>query len=124
MPGANSNLYLRRDGDLRDGGKLTLTVEHRAAAAISMVTLQLARRANALALEFVERRSPQTPAPSSVDERITTALADLECPVPFAELRALWRVRTATLYERLATIAIPSRTDCPGQGHLLPACWR
>jgi hypothetical protein len=39
-------------------------------------TLELAQRANALALEVSEQRTPQTPAPSSVDERITAALTD------------------------------------------------
>src|SRR6516225_9030466 len=38
----DSNLYLRRDGGLPDAGELTLTVEHRAAAAIPTLTLQLA----------------------------------------------------------------------------------
>ena len=61
------------------------------------VTLELAQRANALALEVVERRMPQTPAPSSVDERITAALTDVDRPAPFSELRARCRVRTATL---------------------------
>src|SRR5208283_4363332 len=69
----DSNLYLRRNRDLRESGDITLTVEHRAAPAMPSVTLELAQRANALALEVVERRMPQTPAPSSVDERITAA---------------------------------------------------
>jgi NTE family protein len=51
----------------RDGDDLTLTVEHRAAPAMPTVMLELAQRANALALEVIERRPPQTPPPSSVD---------------------------------------------------------
>jgi RecA-family ATPase len=43
----DSNLYLRRDSDDR----IVLTVEHRAAAAMQGVTLELAQRDNALALE-------------------------------------------------------------------------
>ncbi len=93
----DSNLYLRRNRDPRDGGDITLTVEHRAAPAMPSVTLELAQRANALALEVIEPRMPQTPAPSSVDERITAALTDVNRPLPFAELRARCRVRTATL---------------------------
>src|SRR6202049_3184075 len=69
----DSNLYLRRNGGPREGGDLTLTVEHRAAAAMPAVTLELAQRANAVALEVIERRTPQTPAPDSVDARITAA---------------------------------------------------
>jgi hypothetical protein len=38
------------------------------------------QRANALALEVIEPRTPQTPAPSSVDERITAALTDVNRP--------------------------------------------
>ena len=72
----DSNLYLRRNRDLRESGDITLTVEHRAAPAMPSVTLELAQRANALALEVIEPRTPQTPTPSSVDERITAALTD------------------------------------------------
>ena len=105
----DSNLYLRRNRDLRENGDITLTVEHRAAPAMSSVTLELAQRANALALEVIEPRTPQTPTPSSVDERITAALTDVNRPMPFAELRARCRVRTATLYERLAVLTATSR---------------
>ena len=42
--------------------------------------------------------------PTSVDQRITAALVDGEQPRPFAELRASCRVRTTTLYERLAAM--------------------
>jgi hypothetical protein len=99
----DSNLYLRRNGERREGGELMLTVEHRAAASIPSLALELAQRADALALEVVDR-TPPTPAPSSVDERITTALAGADHPLPFADLRAICRVRTATLYERLAAL--------------------
>ena len=46
----NSNLYLRRDSNDR----IVLTVEHRAAAAMPGVTLELIQRDNALALEPVQ----------------------------------------------------------------------
>jgi RecA-family ATPase len=55
----DSNLYLRRNGE-----DLTLTVEHRAAAAMPTVTLELMQRADALALEVVDRRNPPTPRPA------------------------------------------------------------
>ena len=115
----DSNLYLRRNGGPREGGDLTLTVEHRAAAAMPAVTLELAQRANALALEVIERRTPQTPAPDSVDERITAALTNVERPLPFAELRARCRVRTATLYERLAALTATGRLGKSDQGYRL-----
>jgi len=102
----DSNLYLRRDGD-----ELTLTVEHRAASAMPAVRLVLAERANALALEVVDARpqSAQVTQARSIDERIAAALAEAGNPQPFADLRALCRVRTATLYQRLAAMTAAGR---------------
>ena len=110
----DSNLYLRRNGD-----DLTLTVEHRAAPAMPAVTLELAQRANALALEVIDRRQPQTPPPSSVDERITTALAGAVHPLAFSDLREKCRVRTASLYERLAVLTTAGRNAKSHQGYRL-----
>ena len=115
----DSNLYLRRNGGPREGGEITLSVEHRAAAAIPTITLELAQRGSALALEVVDRYTPQAPPPSSVDERITSALADCERPLPFSDLRAHCRVRTATLYERLAALTAEGRLVRSGDGYLL-----
>ena len=112
----DSNLYLRRNGE-----ELTLTVEHRAAPAMPTVTIELAQRADALALEVVDRHAPQAPAQSSVDERIIAALADVDHPLPFPELRAVCRVRTATLYERLAALSAAGRLSKSDQGYRLGA---
>ena len=98
----DSNLYLRRDTDDR----IVLTVEHRAAAAIAGITLELTQRDDALALRPVEA-DPQPNRPiqqDSVDQRITTVLADASQPRPFSDLRASCRVRATTLYERLAAM--------------------
>ena len=112
----DSNLYLRRDGD-----ELTLTVEHRAAAAMPTVTLELAERANALALEVVDRRSQPAQAAKarSIDERIIAAIADAAHPQPFTELRARCRVRTATLYHRLAAMTATGRIVKSADGYYL-----
>jgi hypothetical protein len=98
----DSNLYLRRDSD----DHIVLTVEHRAAAARPDVTLELAQRDDALALQPVAADcQPESRAePISVDQRITAALADGGKPRPFSELRASCRVRTTTLYQRLAVM--------------------
>jgi RecA-family ATPase len=98
----DSNLYLRRDSNDR----IVLTVEHRAAAAIPSVTLELIQRDNALALEPVpaDHQPEHRVEPDSLDQRITAALADADQPRSFAELRASCRVRTTTLYERLAAM--------------------
>jgi AAA domain len=100
----DSNLYLRREGDT-----LTLTVEHRAAPSQKPMRIELVEAAEALALQVADRSEPATPAPSSLDERIASALADAASPLPFGELRSKCRVRTATLYERLAALTATGR---------------
>ena len=114
----DSNLYLRRDSDDR----ITLSVEHRAAQAIPAITLELLQRADALALEVVDRtaHAPQSAAPQSVDDRIAAALANnAGQPQPFADLRAVCRVRTTTLYERLAAMTNAGRVVKSGDGYHL-----
>ena len=108
----DSNLYLRRDGET-----LSLSVEHRAAASISPMTIELAQRGEALALEVADRREPVAPAPTSLDERIMAVLAEADQPLPFAELRAQCRVRTATLYERLAALVADARIVKDGDSY-------
>jgi len=100
----DSNLYLRREGDT-----LTLSVEHRAAAALKPMKIALVEAGEALALQLVERSETEAPAPSSLDDRITAALAAATSPLPFAQLRSHCRVRTATLYERLAALTATGR---------------
>jgi len=70
-------------------------------------------------LRVFERRVQQTAPPGSVDERITTALADVDRPLPFADLCALCRLRTATLYERLTALAADGRLVKSDQGYRL-----
>jgi hypothetical protein len=103
----DSNLYLRRSSDDR----ITLSVEHRAAPAIPALTLELVQRADALALEVVDQtqHAPQPVVHQSIDDRIAAALAEARRPQPFADLRALCRVRTATLYDRLAAMTSTGR---------------
>jgi hypothetical protein len=100
----DSNLYLRRTGD-----ELSLAIEHRAAPSPKPVTIELAQRGDALALEVADRREPAAPTSSSLDDRIIATLAETDRALPFAELRASCRVRTATLYERLAALATAGR---------------
>jgi hypothetical protein len=110
----DSNLYLRRNGD-----DLSLSAEHRAAPSLTPMTIELAQRGDALALEVVDRRDPAMPAPSSLDERITSALADVDRPLPFAELRGRCRIRAATLYERIAALAAAGRLIKTDNGYRL-----
>jgi len=113
----DSNLYLRRHGD-----DLSLSVEHRAAASLSPMTIELAQRGDALALEVVDRCAPVAPTPSSLDERITAALGGADRPLPFAELRGHCRVRAATLYERLAALTANGRVIKADDGYRLAGC--
>jgi len=120
----DSNLYLRREPVLAKASsddRITLSVEHRAAPAMPALTLELAQRADALALEVVETNSQTSPPaePNSIDHRITAALADATQPQPFADLRAICRVRTATLYERLAAMTTTGRIVKPAEGYRL-----
>ena len=114
----DSNLYLRRSDGPHEGGDLTLTVEHRAAPALPAITLELVERGHALALEVSEPRT-QMPPPTSVDERITAALTTAARPVPFLELRGICRVRTASLYQRLAALTATGRLVKSDKGYSL-----
>jgi RecA-family ATPase len=107
----DSNLYLRREGDT-----LTLSVEHRAAAALKPMKIALVEAGEALALQIVERNDDPAPAVTSLDERITAALADAASSLPFAELRSKCHVRNATLYERLAALTATGRIVKAGDG--------
>jgi AAA domain len=110
----DSNLYLRREGDV-----LTLTVEHRAAPSQKPMRIELVETGDALALHVVDRCDTVPSTPSSLDERIASALAEATSPLPFGELRSKCRVRTATLYERLA--ALSNRPHRQGGRRQLPS---
>jgi hypothetical protein len=110
----DSNLYLRRSE-----GELTLTIEHRAAPSLPGMTLELAQRAEALGLEVRPSAATSTPPPSSVDERITAALMSANGALPIAQLRAICRVRNATLHERLTALTQSGRLVRGAEGYRL-----
>ncbi len=112
----DSNLYLRRSGN-----ELNLTVEHRAAPSPPSIALELAQRGEALALERLQSTATQPLPPSSVDERIVSALSDSDRPLPIAELRSLCRVRKATLYARLTELVTTGRLVRSVDGYRLAA---
>lgn len=95
----DSNLYMRRLGN-----DLTLTVEHRAAASMPPITIELVQREHALALQLRTSSKPDGPAPNPIDERITQALEAAGRSLPVADLRDLCRVRNATLHDRLTAL--------------------
>jgi len=111
----DSNFYLRRSGS-----ELTLTVEHRAAPSMPPVALDLAQRGESLALELCTAAStPQVPPPSSIGERILSALANSDRPMPITELRTVCRIRNATLRERLIALTRNGQILRDDQGYSL-----
>lgn len=102
----DSNLYLRRHGD-----QLTLSVEHRAAAAITAVSLQLVADRDAVALAAVERNAPDRPdqTEDTVAHRIQAQLAAASSPLSAAALRKLCKVRNADLAAALAALVADGR---------------
>jgi RecA-family ATPase len=115
----DSNLYLRRDSDDR----IVLTVEHRAAAAIAGITLELTRRNDALALQpaNADRQNEPRVEAMSIDQRIAAAMAEADQPRSFAELRASCRVRAKTLYQRLAAMTEAGTITKSADGYRLAA---
>ena len=115
----DSNLYLRRDTDDR----IALTVEHRAAAAIAGITLELAQRDDALALRSLlgDPQPNRSVHQESIDQRIALVLADASQPRPFSDLRASCRVRATTLYERLAAMIAAGTIVKSADGYRLAA---
>jgi len=112
----DSNLYLRRDGP-----KLTLTVEHRAAPSTPAIDLELVLRHDALALQVLASAPCRTPQSTSIDERITVALTDASQPLSISELRPLCRVRNATLYERLTAMTAAGHLERGADGYRIAA---
>jgi len=119
----DSNLYLRRHGD-----QLTMSVEHRAAAAITAVSLHLATNGEAVALETTERHlaaptppmmAAAPPAPSTVGQKIEAQLAVAASPLTAAALRKLCRVRNATLTAALADLVAAGRVRKDPTGYTI-----
>ena len=65
-----------------------------------------------------KKAGPITP-PSSIDERILSALANSDRPMPIAELRTVCRVRNATLRERLIAMTRAGQLLRDDQGYRL-----
>ena len=82
----------------------------------------LVTRAYALASDPTRHQSQRTevhekvcsctalpPEPISLDQRIIGALAEATAPIPIAELRSKFRIRNATLYDRLNALTASGR---------------
>lgn len=115
----DSNLYLRRHGD-----QLALAVEHRAAASITAVSLQLAIDGEAIALAAIDHavaaESPApAPAPATLADKIEAQLAGSDAPLTAAALRKLCRVRNASLTAALADLVTTGRARKDATGYVI-----
>jgi hypothetical protein len=95
----DSNLYMRRRGP-----HLTLTTEHRAAASLDHVPLQLSQNGSAWTLSLGEASTSPAQNPLSALDRVRQALAQLTEPASVHQLRKLCGIRTATLCSCLAEL--------------------
>lgn len=101
----DSNLYLRRDGE-----RLLLSIEHRAAASTAGIELELAERRGGLTLHVREDMTHETPDPlRSPVERVLAALAGADAPLTRRELRDACRLRNASLVDALAALKADGR---------------
>lgn len=119
----DSNLYLRRHGE-----QLTLSVEHRAAASITAVALQLAVDGEAVRLATVDRQlaepevsvtDPAGAASSTAEQKIEAQLAAAASPLTAAVLRKLCRIRNATVTAALADLVVAGRVRKDGAGYVI-----
>jgi len=112
----DSNLYLRRHGD-----QLALAVEHRAAASITAVSLQLVIDGDAIALAAIDREpaTPATSVPSTLTDKIEAKLAAAAAPLTAATLRKLCRVRNASLTAALTDLVAAGRARRDGAGYVI-----
>lgn len=111
----DSNLYLRRDRE-----QLLLSIEHRAAAGVTGIELELAERRGGLALHVREDMAPALPEPPRTPvQRVLVALGDADAPLTRRELRDACRLRNASLVDALAALQADGRVRVEaGRVHL------
>ena len=96
----DSNLYVRRQGE-----RLVLAIEHRAAPSTTGIPLRLRRDSDAVALEVAEaREAPAPPTAETSAERVERIVAGSLLPLGHEEIRRACRIRTATLTATLAEL--------------------
>jgi hypothetical protein len=126
----DSNLYLRRHGE-----QLTLSVEHRAAASITALSLQLAVDGDAVALATLDRSgvapaasaapvatpaaATVAPAAATVAQKIEAQLSAAAAPLTAAAIRKLCRIRNATLTATLTELVANGRIRKDKTGYVI-----
>jgi hypothetical protein len=108
---------MRRKGD----DLLLMSVEHRAAAPIREVALELRVVGEIRSLEIVDRpiASNETQASLSAADRIEQALAEVDEPLGVHELRKACRMRMSSLCDALAELTADGRVVKRADGYQL-----
>jgi len=117
IEGGSKFLYLRRHGD-----QLSLSVEHRAAASISTVSLHLDTTDDAVALTATEHARAAlvtATAAVTVEQRILEHLEAATSPTSATALRKLCQVRNATLQAAITTLVADGRVREDRVGYTL-----
>jgi hypothetical protein len=112
----DSNLYMRR----RSSG-LTLGVEHRNAASVSGLGLDLVTRDGAASLVVVNRADEPPPAAVPATTRIVQALADAGGATTMRQLREECRMRGETISAALGQLVLQGRVAKAPGGYRLVA---
>ena len=81
-----------------------MTVEHRAAAGIGDIEIELADDANGPALRLVTQTPGQDPAPP-LEKGVIQAIGEAGQPLSRAEIRAAARARNATVVDAIDKLA-------------------
>jgi RecA-family ATPase len=113
----DSNLYLRRHGD-----QLTLSVEHRAAAAIAALPLQLVADGDAIALASITRESGEPAAVSAaptIADTLVALITEAAAPITATALRKTCKVRHATVTAALDGLVVAGRIRKDAAGYVL-----
>ena len=113
----DSNLYLRRMGP-----DLILSMEHRAAASLGELRLELRTQDNKTALRVLDSKAACTesiPRPQTVLDRVQQALTDAPGPLTVDALRTTCRIRTQRLHEALRSLRNDGTITKTARGYLL-----
>ena len=111
----DSNLYLRRHG----ADQIALSVEHRAAASITAVQVQLAVDGDAVALTAIDHRAaPTSVAPATTPQIVEAQLVAAGVAVTAEKLRKLCRVRHGNLVAALEELVTSGRVRKERRGYV------
>ena len=113
----DSNLYLGRTGD-----RLTLVAEHRAAACVGPLDIELHVAGELMALRVEQQQRAPEPQPvSSIEDLVRQAFAGAGGALTFGELRTACRIRTQRLYQTLAQLTAAGQIEKTPAGYRLRA---